>query len=314
MGKDPEKVSLPRFARFSSETFIGSELDSFKVWKAFACSSPNLGDRSFGSRTQIIANPDMSMLDYSQSLNSAPLDFVTSLTLGSTNFSRADLINVFKITNLGSLAIGVGPYDILDDRVFRSWRRAVIEAGAFARLRVFVQDGESNFTDEMQKFLKVLPSLRFFSVWPAGTKELCCVYDRDWLVKRYAAPEDLANTRAFEALDWNRMPQQLFRISRGEDAAASSLPFFSLCLGRPPTKNIYNSIREYIKTDIPDDIAPIPMGVTQLTNNNNNKKPCKRSASGDETPSLHGQASKNPKKIRPGKLKQADPSLFGQYV
>lgn len=312
MEKDPEKVSLPRFARFSSETFIGSELDSFKVWKAFACSSPYLGDRSFGSRTQIIANPDMSMLDYSQSLNGAPLDFVTSLTLWSTNFSRADLINVSKITNLGSLAIGVRPYDILDDRVFRSWRRSVIEAGAFARLRVFVQDGESNFTDEMQKFLKVLPSLRFFSVWPAGTKELCCVYDCDWLARRYAAPEDLANTRAFEALDWNHVPQQLFRISRGEDAAASSLPFFSLCLGRPPTKNIFNSIREYVKTDVPNHTVPIPMDATQFNNNNN--KPRKRSASGDETPCLHGQASKNPKKIRPGKLKQADPSLFGQYV
>ena len=299
---------------------MGSELDSFRTWKAFACSSPNLGDTCFGVRTQIISHRIMSMIDYATSLNSRSLDFITSLVVCDMDCSSADLINISKITKLGSLTISLPSHDKLHDRVFRAWRRAAKEAGAFAYLRVFVHHGRTGITHQLCEFLKALPALRFVSICtPAATD--------DQIIKGLPAkpvhnmiPEMLVRPDTFEALDLESMLQYLFRtsISYPEqqrplgDITLESLPFFTLSLGKQMTEQSHRSIRENVRLYTGDmSNKPNKTSLNNRDDKNDLNTPSERPPESEgPSPIPQQRRAPNNRKMRLGKIVQADMSLF----
>ena len=291
-----------------------SELDSFRIWKIFACSSPNLRESSFGTRAQIIPYSDVSMFDYAASLNSPTHSFITSLILWEINFTAKDLVDISTFTSLGSLVIGPDRHERLSDRILRAWRQAVTEAGAFGHLRVFVYHGGRTETTQLCDFVKSLPSLRVISLFSSATSGVYRSISEPRLFTNII-PGISLKREAFETLDMQHMVQHLYQISvecRGYERQGASgngemnsLPFFTLSLGALPAGSIPSDIQHFVCSSVRNT----PVHAQSLDHRPHAENNGKRKS--NETSEPPGQSRRN-LKIRSGKIKQADMSLFGQ--
>ena len=231
------------------------------------------------------------MLDYAETLNLNTSSFVTGLTIWNVSCSKVDLINISRITNLTALVIGSDmefervkslatgkryfPSKLnvgLDDRIVRSWSRAAQEAGAFARLRVFVCRGESQLTNRLYKYLQALPSLCYVSIDESEDRSFL-KFESEWESEaevKNSDPEDF--NEVYRPNDWVESfhdlielsgPQKTGRAEDSFDGNAKCMPFFASCIGAPPSTQGWSYIRRLGKVptnDIPDQFQPLNHG------------------------------------------------------
>ena len=143
------------------------QLDSVKVWKAFACAFPHEVDATLKHKRHIILEPDMKLADYMKPIISPSLTWITSLTLCNITCSRTDLIQISRIINIGTLSVGpnvqaegVG----IDDSIIRSWSRLAVDSDAFSVLRILSCHSQKELTHRIFTYLDQFPSLDFFNV------------------------------------------------------------------------------------------------------------------------------------------------------
>jgi hypothetical protein len=146
---------------------VQREVDSLYAWKVFATAYPTVSDPSIQRRCQRITNPNMGLADYINHLVSPSFQWLTFLTLSNIICSRADLIAVSKLDNIGALTIGKGvqaPNFGLDDGIVRAWAAAATDAGAFRTLRVLACSHQYSITPTVFDHLARLPALNLFLV------------------------------------------------------------------------------------------------------------------------------------------------------
>ncbi|MCJ1300130.1 hypothetical protein MMC08_002924 [Hypocenomyce scalaris] len=109
----------------------------------------------------------MVLADYVKPVTSLSFNWITFLTLGNITCSRADLVNISRLTNIGALAIGkavsIGDTG-LDDSIVRAWSRAATENGAFSMLRVLVCRSQKEITPRSFAYFNQFPALALFAV------------------------------------------------------------------------------------------------------------------------------------------------------
>lgn len=133
----------------------------------FATAYPHVADPSIQRRCQRITNPNMALADYINPLVSPSFQWLTFLTLSNIICSRADLIAIAKLDNIGALTIGKGvqaPDFGLDDGIVRAWAAAATDAGAFRTLRVLACSHQYLVTPTVFEHLTRLPALNLFLV------------------------------------------------------------------------------------------------------------------------------------------------------
>ena len=164
------------------------QLDSVKVWKAFACAFPHEVDATLKHKRHIITQPDMKLADYMNPIISPSLSWITSLTLCNITCSRTDLIQIYRIINIGTLSVGpnlqaegVG----IDDSIIRSWSRLAVDSDAFSVLRILSCHSQKEMTPRVFTYLDQFPSLDFFNVsdsYLGGSGKLIAL-KHNWKVK-----------------------------------------------------------------------------------------------------------------------------------
>ena len=169
---------------------MGSELDSFQVWQAFATSYPDIAP-SVKRRLQRIR----SARGYPLQLFTEPLvcnraDWLSLLTLQDIHVTRRALIqDLAKMSNLVALTIGeevsVDPGIAVDDGIFRAWAnhsdafaanvlRNVANAetqamnAPFGKLRVLSIRSQPYFTIRALEYLVFLPRLSLINLEGCG--------------------------------------------------------------------------------------------------------------------------------------------------
>lgn len=109
----------------------------------------------------------MTLAAYITPVTSPSFIWITFLTLSNVTCSRVDLVNVSKLTNLGTLTIGRGVRigeTGLDDSIVRAWSRAATEANAFSMLRVLVCRSQKEITLRSFAYFNHFPALALFIV------------------------------------------------------------------------------------------------------------------------------------------------------
>ena len=142
-----------------------SEINSLYVWRVFAVAYPDVPDKDLQHRCQDVASPTMAFPYYVKPLLSASMQWITFLTLSSIICSRLDLINISKLSNIGTLTIGEG-VEVLDggfdDSIVRAWARAATEFDAFSMLRVLACRKQQSITPQIfLSISQILPLLLF---------------------------------------------------------------------------------------------------------------------------------------------------------
>ncbi|KAI4213497.1 MAG: hypothetical protein LQ351_003998 [Letrouitia transgressa] len=124
-------------------------------------------EKSLKSKMKRILEPRWSLETCLKPFASPLLQWITFLTLTDLICTRAELVQISSLKNLGILTIGQGveaPDIGLEDVVIRAWSRAAAEAGAFSRLRVFILDSQPRVTAKVFTYLDRFPSLGLFVV------------------------------------------------------------------------------------------------------------------------------------------------------
>ncbi|KAI4165108.1 MAG: hypothetical protein LQ342_001385 [Letrouitia transgressa] len=125
------------------------------------------GHKSLKSKVKRVSKPVVSLDSYLRPLASPLSQWITFLTLTDLICTRAELVQISSLNNLGVLTIGKGvkaPDVGLEDIIIRAWSRAAAEAGAFSSLRVFILDSQPKVTAEVFTHLDQFPSLGLFLV------------------------------------------------------------------------------------------------------------------------------------------------------
>jgi len=224
------------------------QLDSVKVWKAFATSYRDELDASLRRKYHTIDRPDMTLANYITPVTSPSMHWITHLTLSNITCSRTCLIQISKLLNVGVLTIGAGvkaPDIGLDDSIVRAWALSAARADAFGMLRVLNCRSQMHMTSTVFGYLSRFPALAIFNVevskigpwdkdlaleagWEYSTgKKLA-----DWLVKEGATRRDWDSiTHACygcaSTFQSNHMTEQIVE-------AVSELPVLHLALGGKP--------------------------------------------------------------------------------
>lgn len=127
-------------------------------------------------RQHTILQPNMRLGDYMKPLVSAPVEWITFLTLSNVTVSRTELINLSNLANIGVLTIGSGvqtPDVGLEDSVVRAWSRAAADSDAFSLLRVLNLRHQYEITTTVFQYLHGFPSLALFNL------DDCCIGPKD---------------------------------------------------------------------------------------------------------------------------------------
>ena len=263
------------------------------------------------------------MIDYATSLSTPSLTFITSLIIWNIPLPKTDLINISKITNLGSLIVGSETWGFrfevgLDDQIVRAWSRAAQEAGAFSQLRFFACAGENQVTSRIYEYLTAVPSLCFISInTPKNVSihtpgvEKCPANGHTWSDAVPYIHETIGDSGSYQALGWNSQSHNLYRMSgshlgkkdlQSKAVAAKSLPFFTLCMGSPPNKHDFERMRICFRVpiqDVPDRFNLIEKERREMF---------------VQLPGNEGPPSSEPPakrtKLRSSKIRAADMSLF----
>ncbi|KAI4204666.1 MAG: hypothetical protein LQ350_000981 [Teloschistes chrysophthalmus] len=154
-------------------------MNSLQLWKIFVPSVGNQGDDEM--RYKRLALPDKSgrLSDGIKPMTSPSFAWITFLSLANICCTRAELIRISRVANLGMLTINplYGEYfgeEIgLDNSLVRAWGRAAFEAGAFSKLRILVlNDVTCRFlTNSVFKYLREFPALGMLLV-PADFQDI----------------------------------------------------------------------------------------------------------------------------------------------
>ena len=226
------------------------QLDSVKVWKAFACAFPHEVDATLKYKRHTILKPDMKLADYMKPIISPSLTWITSLTLCNITCSRTDLIQISRIVNIGTLSVGpnvqaegVG----IDDSIIRSWSRLAVDSDAFGVLRVLSCYSQKEMTPRIFTYLEQFPSLDLFNVsdsYLGGSGNLIAL-KHNWEAKTVV---DLNNLLvSSEGWGWDSATVACFRRqghfcteSLTEDAAKriDGIPVLELGLGPVPVPTV----------------------------------------------------------------------------
>lgn len=142
-----------------------SQVDSLRVWKIFVSVFGNQLGETLNHKRIILPGQPSDLSEYITHVVSPRFAWVTFLTLAHVPFSRTDLIQVARLTNLGKLSLG--PFDGhsgLDDSIVRTWSRAASEANAFTKLRILVGRSCVNITSKIFAYLQEFPALSLLCI------------------------------------------------------------------------------------------------------------------------------------------------------
>ena len=179
---------------------------------------------------------------------SPSLNWITSLTLSNIICSRTDLIQISRITNIGTLSIGpnvqaegVG----IDDSIVRSWSRLAVDSDAFNVLRILSCHSQKDMTPRIFIYLNQFPSLDFFNVSDSnfGPQGKPLALQHGWKVKTGVDLSNLLVKRTSEGWGWDSVTAACFRLqghscteALTKDAVRRNhgLPVLELVLGPVP--------------------------------------------------------------------------------
>lgn len=192
----------------------------------------------------------MKLSSYTDPLISPSFHWITFLTLSDIICSRSDLVQLYRLTNLGVLTIdhGVMCPDVgLDDSIVRSWSRAATESNSFSMLRVLNCRSQQNISSRLFEYLNSFPSLSIFNV------EDCSIGYKDQLSSlkvgwQYVVGKKLKEFLSAHGSDegnysWNSVGRSFFKGGGTYSAkkltaegveAINSLPVLQFSLGAAP--------------------------------------------------------------------------------
>ena len=151
---------------------IKAQLDSIKVWQAFASVYPKTIRRT----VKYIPEQRLPLYLYTEPLLSPSLHWLSILTLENITVLRSTLIQTLsRLTNLGVLTFGEGlacdPGVGIDDNVMRAIGRHAAESDdgqAFGILRVLNLRMQPSITSRVLGYLRPLPMLAVINVHRCG--------------------------------------------------------------------------------------------------------------------------------------------------
>ncbi|KAL8683977.1 MAG: hypothetical protein Q9186_000007 [Xanthomendoza sp. 1 TL-2023] len=134
------------------------ELDSLRNWKVFAATLTNEGIKS---KRLKLPHSSPSLDECIRHVTSPSFTWITFLTLANLSCTRTELIQVFRLTNLGMLTIDTSDQSGsgLEDSIVRAWGRAASEAGAFTKFRILVCRSQSGITGKSFTYIQDFPAL-----------------------------------------------------------------------------------------------------------------------------------------------------------
>ena len=195
----------------------------------------------------------MKLTDYMKPIISPSLNWITSLTLSNIICSRTDLIQISRITNIGTLSVGPNVQaegvDI-DDSIIRSWGRLAVDSDAFSILRILSCHSQKEMTPRIFTYLNQFPSLDFFNVSDSnlGPQGKTLALQHCWQVKTGVDFSNLLVKGTSEGWGWDSATATCFRLQGHSCAEASTedadrridgIPVLELALGPVPVPTVY---------------------------------------------------------------------------
>lgn len=235
---------------------IGRQLDSVRVWKAFASVYSDELDPSLKIKRHVVPIPNMKLFEYIRPVTSPAFEWLTFLTLSNITCSRTDLIQISQLTNLGALAIGpaIRAPDIgLDDSVIRSWGKTATESNAFSVLRVLSCRSQREISLRVFDCLTQLPALAIFNVEDCdlGPEENPIALQRGWKYRTGKKLSDWLVKGGTKGAGWESIVHASFQQGGAFNPQAftvetlsvvNALPLLHLSLGGPPKDAAVDSI------------------------------------------------------------------------
>ncbi|KAL8945110.1 MAG: hypothetical protein Q9211_000383 [Gyalolechia sp. 1 TL-2023] len=216
-----------------------SQVDSLRVWKTFVSVFGNQLGKSPEYKRVVLRDPPSDLSECITHILSPRFHWVTFLTLAHVPFSRTDVIQIARLTNLGKLSLG--PHSngdlSLDDNIVRAWSRAASEAKAFSKLRILVCRSHVNITGQIFAYFQELPALGLLcvdnpngsSAFEEQAEEYCWYLMRDERLREsaFAAP-------TWQSVYGNSFEGAVFdpeRITKRSEADGGIQPTLDLALG-----------------------------------------------------------------------------------
>ncbi|KAL8780738.1 MAG: hypothetical protein Q9194_000740 [Teloschistes cf. exilis] len=138
-------------------------MTSLSLWQTFVTSFGNQGDDGMRYKLLVLPKESMRLSDCIKPMTSPSFAWITFLTVANISCTRAELIQISRVANLGMLTIGPlrGEEIGLDNSLVRAWSRAASEAGAFSKLRILVLNDITcrALTSSVFTYLREFPAL-----------------------------------------------------------------------------------------------------------------------------------------------------------
>jgi len=150
-------------------SILATGCDSFHVWRVFALAYPEqvkAKEDKLGHREHVVSYPRGSLWSYLKPIDPPELQFITFLTLSHLTFSRADLLALSELRNLGVLVIAEevkAPDASVDDGVLRAWSRRAQDMSGFPNLRVLYCRFDTSIFASMFDYISAFPALSTFA-------------------------------------------------------------------------------------------------------------------------------------------------------
>lgn len=159
----------------------------------------------------------MRLIDYMKPTTSPSLNWITFLTLSNITCSRADLIQISQLVNLGNLTLGpaIQAPDIgLDDGIIRNWGRLAAESDAFSTLRVLNFRWQREITSRVFIHLNQFPALALFNVEECnlGPQEKPTAQQHGWKYKTGLELRDWLLKGGVKGPSWDSVVHACFRL------------------------------------------------------------------------------------------------------
>ena len=236
-----------------------SQLDSLRVWQAFASAYLDELDDTLKRRQHVILKPTMAFNDYMAPLMSPSFQWLTFLTLSNITCHRIDLVKISRMPNLGALTVGQGvlaPDVGLEDGIVRAWSNAAAEADAFSMLRVLNLRGQNHITSRIFSYLHKFPSLALFNAEACsiGVKDKEVALAGGWKYKTGRILNDFLSEIGKVDKTWDSAVHACFRAAGAYSIermtadgveAINSLPVLHFSLGAAPPDAGFNASGNY---------------------------------------------------------------------
>ncbi|KAL9127182.1 MAG: hypothetical protein Q9217_003890 [Psora testacea] len=242
-----------KLGRLLWQRLVQSQLDSVRVWKAFAIAYPNAPEKRLLRKTMIIENPNMPLSSYIEPIDSPSFHWLNFLSLQNIKCPRTALLQIPRLMNLAALTIGEGIYapDIgVDDSMVRTWGRiAATDSNAFTMLRVLSLRGQSCITSRIFEYLDAFPMLAVLNIDGCGLghRDECVAESQGWK-RRTDVEGDLVNVSdEATAADWESSLHTFFKLAGTYGVekltqegvrTADDLPRLYLALGGEPSYTV----------------------------------------------------------------------------